>query len=40
MLVCLDALRWGLADLHKFVPNGEARIQTLIRLSEIGAAGR
>jgi hypothetical protein len=39
MLVCLDALRWGLADLHKLVPNGEERVQALIRLSELGSAG-
>lgn len=26
MLCCLDALRWGKADLHKLVPNGHARI--------------
>ena len=26
MLLCLDALRWGKADLHKLIPDGEARI--------------
>ncbi len=26
MLVCLDALRWGRADLYKLVPEGEKRI--------------
>ena len=26
MLVCLDALRWGKADLHKLVPDGYSRI--------------
>ncbi|MBS0230362.1 MAG: hypothetical protein JSS52_04290 [Proteobacteria bacterium] len=26
MLVCLDALRWGRADLYKLVPDGERRI--------------
>lgn len=26
MLCCLDALRWGRADLHKLIPNGHARI--------------
>jgi hypothetical protein len=29
MLVCLDALRWGKADLHTLVPNGHARILRL-----------
>ncbi|RTL29330.1 MAG: hypothetical protein EKK47_13590 [Burkholderiales bacterium] len=26
MLCCLDALRWGKADLYKLVPDGHARI--------------
>lgn len=26
MLLCLDALRWGKADLYKLVPDGNARI--------------
>lgn len=26
MLICLDALRWGKADLFKLVPDGYARI--------------
>jgi len=26
MLVCLDALRWGKADLYKLVPDGHRRI--------------
>jgi len=26
MLACLDALRWGKADLYKLVPEGEERI--------------
>lgn len=26
MLVCLDALRWGKADLYKLVPDGHKRI--------------
>lgn len=26
MLLCLDALRWGKADLYRLVPNGEKRI--------------
>lgn len=30
MMVCLEALRWGLADLHKLIPNGITRIQGVI----------
>jgi len=26
MLMCIDALRWGKADLHKLVPDGHARV--------------
>lgn len=26
MLLCLDALRWGKADLYKLVPDGEQRV--------------
>lgn len=26
MLICIDALRWGKADLYKLVPDGNARI--------------
>ncbi|MBA9913582.1 hypothetical protein D7S65_14425 [Ralstonia insidiosa] len=26
MLLCLDALRWGKADLYKLVPDGNARL--------------
>lgn len=26
MLACLDALRWGKADLYKLIPDGHARI--------------
>jgi hypothetical protein len=29
MLVCLDALRWGKADLHKLVPDGEHRVRAV-----------
>lgn len=29
MLVCLDALRWGKADLFKLVPDGERRIKAV-----------
>lgn len=31
MLVCLDALRWGKADLHKLVPDGDSRVQAAIK---------
>lgn len=31
MLVCLDALRWAKADLHTLVPEGDARVQRVIR---------
>jgi hypothetical protein len=30
MLQCLDALRWGRADLHTLVPDGDARIRAVI----------
>jgi hypothetical protein len=30
MLRCLDALRWGRADLHTLVPDGDARLQAVI----------
>jgi hypothetical protein len=30
MLCCLDALRWGRADLHTLVPNGDARVRAVI----------
>jgi hypothetical protein len=30
MIVCIDALRWGKADLYKLVPDGERRIQAVI----------
>lgn len=29
MLTCLDALRWGRADLYKLVPDGDRRIERL-----------
>lgn len=35
LLACLDALRWGLADLHKLVPDGERRVQRVIERWEI-----
>ena len=30
MLQCLDALRWGRADLHTLVPDGDRRLQSVI----------
>ena len=30
MLQCLDALRWGHADLHTLVPDGDRRMQAII----------
>jgi hypothetical protein len=30
MLQCLDALRWGRADLHTLVPDGDGRVQAVI----------
>jgi hypothetical protein len=30
VLVCIDALRWGRADLHRLLPDGEARVAALI----------
>jgi hypothetical protein len=29
MLTCLDALRWGKADLFKLIPDGERRVQAI-----------
>jgi hypothetical protein len=30
MLSCLDALRWGRADLHTLIPEGDARVRAVI----------
>ena len=30
MLCCLDALRWGRADLYTLVPDGDARVRAVI----------
>jgi hypothetical protein len=30
MLCCLDALRWGRADLHTLIPDGDARVRAII----------
>ena len=31
MLCCLDALRWGRADLHTLIPDGDARVRAVIK---------
>ena len=31
MLWCLDALRWGRADLHTLIPDGDARVRAVIK---------
>lgn len=31
MLVCLDAHRWARADLFKLVPDGESRVEAMIK---------
>ena len=38
-LRCLDALRWGRADLHTLVPFGEARVQAVIEHWGLGPPG-
>lgn len=30
MLLCIDALRWGQADLHTLVPDGDPRVRAVI----------
>jgi hypothetical protein len=32
MLLCLDALRWGQAELHTLVPDGDRRVTAVIEL--------
>lgn len=32
MLLCLDCLRWGVSDLHRLVPDGDARVRAVIGL--------
>lgn len=38
MLLCLDALRWAKADLHKLVPDGDARVTAMVKLWQIKSA--
>ena len=33
MLCCLDALRWGYADLHMLIRDGDARMRAVIERS-------
>ena len=30
MLLCIDFLRWGQADLYRLVPDGERRVRAVI----------
>lgn len=32
ILACLDALRWGKADLYRLIPEGEPRVRAIIDL--------
>lgn len=32
MLTCLDCLRWGMSDLYRLVPDGDARVRAVIEL--------
>lgn len=29
-LACIDALRWGKADLHRLLPDGEQRVSAVL----------
>lgn len=40
MLLCIDALRWGRADLYKLVPDGARRIEAVIRDWGLKKAGQ
>lgn len=31
VLLCIDALRWGMLDLYKLIANGDQRVQAVIR---------
>ncbi|MBL8302439.1 MAG: hypothetical protein JNM26_06670, partial [Ideonella sp.] len=33
MLLCLDALRWGRADPHTLVPDGDRRVRAVLEQS-------
>lgn len=32
MLLCIDALRWGRADLYSLIPDGDRRVKAVIEL--------
>jgi hypothetical protein len=32
MLLCIDALRWGRADLYSLIPDGDKRVKAVIEL--------
>lgn len=38
-LACIDALRWGKADLHKLLPDGEARVAAVLQAWGIDQRG-
>ena len=31
MLICIDAVRWGISDLHNLLPNGARRMEEIIK---------
>lgn len=39
MLCCLDALRWGCADLYRLIPDGEPRVRAVLRQWGLGERG-
>jgi hypothetical protein len=38
MLLCMDALRWAKNDLYRLVPDGEAKVQAVIKAWGIKSA--
>ena len=38
-LACIDALRWGKADLYKLLPDGEARVAAVLQAWGIDQRG-
>jgi hypothetical protein len=40
MLLCLDALRWGKSDLYNLVPEGDARVRSILTGWKLGPAGQ
>jgi len=39
MVTCIDALRWGKADLYKLVPDGEERVVAVLKTWGIRSGG-